>query len=117
MTDPVIDPAPGAPDDSDALLDDASLLAAKGRVPSHVVYRDFVEETVILNLLTGTYHGLNRTAGAMLAALEQADSVEQAIDDLSRSKNWDREIVSRDMLGLCRDLATSGLIEIRLAQA
>ena len=35
----------------------------KVRVPRHVVHRDFPAQTVILNLETGKYHGLNPTAG------------------------------------------------------
>ena len=33
------------------------------KLPQHVVYRDFVSETVLLNIQTGKYHGLNPTAG------------------------------------------------------
>ena len=36
------------------------------RVPDHVVYRDFAEQTVALNLHTGRYHGLNETSAEML---------------------------------------------------
>ncbi len=39
------------------------------RIPHHVVFRHFVNETVVLNLQTGKYHGLNRTAGRMLHEL------------------------------------------------
>jgi hypothetical protein len=31
------------------------ILDSQARVPRHVVYRDFVNETVVLNLETGTY--------------------------------------------------------------
>jgi DNA-binding CsgD family transcriptional regulator len=41
------------------------------RVPQHVVHRAFPARTVVLNLETGKYHGLNPTAGRMLTALEQ----------------------------------------------
>jgi hypothetical protein len=42
-------------------LSPSSLLAARPRLPSHVVMRAFVHETVVLNLATGRYHGLNTT--------------------------------------------------------
>ena len=45
------------------------------RVPDHVVYRKYVRETVILNLDTGTYHGLNRSGGKMLETLGAAATV------------------------------------------
>ena len=49
----------------------ASLLTCKVTVPQHVVYRSFPTETVVLNLNTGKYHGLNATAGRMLDELEE----------------------------------------------
>ena len=48
------------------------VLAARPSVPEHVVYREFVQETVILNLETGTYHGLNPSGGKMLETLGAA---------------------------------------------
>lgn len=42
---------------------DLALLAARPPVPDHVVYRAFVDETVVLNLDTGRYHGLNAVGG------------------------------------------------------
>jgi hypothetical protein len=48
------------------------------RVPEHVVYRKFAEETVALNLQTGRYHGLNPTAAAMVQALRDEPTVAAA---------------------------------------
>jgi hypothetical protein len=90
---------------------DTSILEARARVPGHVVYRDFVNETVVLNLETGTYHGLNRTAGLMLTALEGAVSVREAAAKLAAEMGWDPETAERDMVGLCRTLDESGLIQ------
>ena len=52
------------------------------RVPEHVVYRDFAEQTVALNLHTGRYHGLNETSAAMLEALREAPTVAAAAQRL-----------------------------------
>ena len=49
-------------------------------VPEHVVYRDFAEQTVALNLQTGRYHGLNETAVTMLDALREAPTVAAAAE-------------------------------------
>jgi Coenzyme PQQ synthesis protein D (PqqD) len=59
------------------------LLGRKALVPSHVVYRDFVTETVVLNLETGEYHGLNRTGGLILAVLERAETIGAAARTLA----------------------------------
>ena len=52
-------------------------------MPEHVVYREFVQETVILNLETGTYHGLNPTGGKMLQTLSNAPTVKEAAATLA----------------------------------
>lgn len=90
--------------------DDETMLSWRVRVPEHVVYRDFADETVILNLETGMYHGLNRTAAQMLEALQASDSVRRAIDGLTDDFGQPHEVIQRDVLGLCRALSQRGLI-------
>jgi hypothetical protein len=89
----------------------SSLLDAKIRTPQHVVYRSFPAETVVLNLQTGLYHGLNATAGAMLAELEKAESVREAAAALAQSYVQPPEVIERDMCELCETLLERGLIE------
>ena len=72
--------------------------SARVRVPEHVVFRSFAAETVVLNLDTGLYHGLNRTAGLLLERLDVGRSV--------------AEEVERDCVELCRELHERGLIEL-----
>lgn len=87
-----------------------SILDARVHVPQHVVYRDFVNETVVLNLETGTYHGLNRTAGLMLTTMERERSVREAAVKVAEDNGWDLATVESDIVDLCRTLAESGLI-------
>jgi len=87
-------------------------LDMRGRVPNNVVYRDFVNETVVLNLNTGTYHGLNPTAGRMLQAIERADSLREAAARLAADYAWDLATVQADLVDLCRTLAHRGLLEL-----
>ncbi len=90
---------------------DSSLLRSRVRVPGHVVYRDFGDETVILNLDSGLYHGLNRTAAAMVERLGDSETVDAAVDRISADFDQPRERVERDVLDLCRALGERGLIE------
>ena len=92
-------------------MDNESISRSRVRVPEHVVYRDFPEETVILNLESGRYHGLNTTAARMLEVLEASDSVAAAIDQLTREFEQPPDVIERDVLELCRALADRGLIE------
>lgn len=88
------------------------LLSSKIRVPQHVVYRSFPAETVVLNLQTGKYHGLNATAGRMLSALERASSVRAAASVVAGEYKQSAETIERDMCELCNLLLTRGLVEL-----
>ena len=90
--------------------DGRDLLAARIRVPEHVVYREFADETVILNLESGTYHGLNATAAKMLEVLDSGVSVDEAIERIAEMFAQPREVVEPDVLKLCRALGDRGLI-------
>jgi hypothetical protein len=88
-----------------------SLLASKVKVPQHVVYRSFPTETVVLNLQTGRYHGLNATAGHMLDALTAANSVRDAAAALSATYQQPQTVIEDDLCTLCASLLERGLIE------
>lgn len=90
----------------------AELMSAKIKVPQHVVYRSFPAETVVLNLQTGKYHGLNATAGTMLAALERSDSVRVAAAAVAGEYDQPAELIERDMCELCSMLLARGLVEL-----
>ena len=87
------------------------LLRAHVRVPEHVVYRDFGDETVILNLESGNYHGLNRTAALMVDVLGKSPTVDDAIGSLVEQTGQPRDVIEPDVVRLCRALSERGLIE------
>ena len=87
-----------------------TILASSVRVPDHVVYRDFAEETVMLNLDSGMYHGLNRTAARMVDTLQSSASVAAAVDALASEFEQPHERIEQDVLSLCRTLDERGLI-------
>ena len=90
----------------------ADILEARARVPGHVVHRSFAHETVILNLKTGKYHGLNPTAGAMLTQLERDATVAEAATRLAARYERPVEEIAQDLCDLCLDLLERGLIEL-----
>jgi Coenzyme PQQ synthesis protein D (PqqD) len=90
----------------------SSLLASKVKVPQHVVYRSFPSETVVLNLNTGKYHGLNATAGRMLDELTRAACVRDAASALADAYKQEQSVLERDVCELCQSLLQRGLIEI-----
>lgn len=89
-----------------------SLLRARVRIPQHVVYREFPAETVILNLQTETYHGLNPTAGQMLIALDRSATVQDAAAVIAERFSRPSREVTDDICGLCAQLLDRGLIQL-----
>jgi Coenzyme PQQ synthesis protein D (PqqD) len=85
---------------------------AHARIPDHVVYRAFATETVILNLETGKYHGLNPTGGRMLDLLSQDRTVADASRRLAEEYGRPVEEIERDLSDFCVQLADRGLIEL-----
>jgi hypothetical protein len=85
------------------------------RIPDHVVYRNFAEQTVALNLQTGRYHGLNPTAATMLDALREAPSVAAAAERLAPTWDIAPAALLADLLELCEGLESRGLLETHVA--
>jgi hypothetical protein len=81
-------------------------------MPQTVVFRSFPSETVVLNLSTGRYHGLNPSAGRMLAAMTGAASVGEAARTIAVEYEQPSETVEADICGLCRTLLERGLVEV-----
>lgn len=90
----------------------AEMMSGKARVPQHVVYRAFAHETVMLNLNTGKYHGLNPTAGRMLETLDAADTVGAAVTRLAEEYGRPHEEIEGDVYEFCLDLRARGLLEV-----
>ena len=90
------------------------LTAASVSVPAHVVYRAFAGETVILNLETGRYHGLNVTGGRMQQLLDGAESIAEAATAFARDYGKALSDVEDDIRSFCTRLCERGLIDIRL---
>ncbi len=88
------------------------VLVCTAHVPEHVVYRPFAKETVVLNLRTGKYHGLNPTAGSMLSELERGGTFAEAAALLAERYGLPVEEIERDAYELCLDLLGRGLIEL-----
>jgi hypothetical protein len=91
------------------------LLDAHVALPAHVVHRSFAAETVVLNLKTGKYHGLNGTAGEVLDGLEKGQTPREVAAAIAREYGRDSAVVQADVLELLSGLAERGLIEIAVA--
>ena len=87
--------------------------ASAVEIPQHVVFRAFAAETIMLNLQTGTYHGLNPTAGKMLETLQQHEVIGAAAEVVTSHYAADARVVESDMLTLCSGLIKRGLMALK----
>jgi hypothetical protein len=92
--------------------DAPAVLGARARVPDHVVYRSFVRETVVLNLQTGRYHGINPTGGRILDLLGADETLGAAAELLAAEYNRPLVDLERDVCQFCWELHDRGLIEV-----
>jgi hypothetical protein len=102
---------------SSARPTDDRVMDATVTLPRHVVHRPFPTETVILNLETGKYHGVNPTGGRMLAVLLERREVRAAAEVLAGDFGRPLGEIAVDVCAFCRELAARGLIELSQPEA
>jgi hypothetical protein len=76
------------------------------------IFRDLGDETVILNLRTGLYCGLNEVGASIWAQIKEQKSIQDILDALLKEYDVDPEQCRRDLLKLLQQLADNDLIEI-----
>ena len=89
-----------------------AILDSTVRIPPHVVSRAFAAETVVLNLETGKYHGLNPSGARMLETATGARSIRDAARELAHIYDRDDEEMQQDLIAFLTDLQERGLVEI-----
>jgi hypothetical protein len=81
------------------------------RIPDSVAARKIGDETILLNLETGTYYGLDKVGSRFLELLEQNGEI--AFAHLTMLKEFDvkPEILEADILQLSEEMRSKGLLE------
>ncbi|TML66648.1 MAG: PqqD family protein [Actinobacteria bacterium] len=96
-----------------AVADRDEILSSRVVIPDNVVLRAFEAETLLLNLDTGTYHGLNQTGARMLDLLRETDGdVGRSLETLSQEYDMPQDELAEDLVRLCRELVDRGLLEL-----
>lgn len=89
-----------------------TVLNRRARIPDHVVHRQFAAETVVLNLKTGFYHGLNPTAGRMLEVVGESPTIGRAARRLADEYGLPVATIEADLVEFCSALAERELLEL-----
>lgn len=79
-------------------------------VPDDVLISHLQEESVILNLDSERYFGLDDVGTRFLSVLTTSESIEAAYERLSREYEVDNEVLRQDLLALVENLIDQGLL-------
>jgi hypothetical protein len=85
----------------------------RATVPSDVLVQELQGESVLLNLKSGRYFGLDEVGTRMWAAVTAADSLRAACETLLHEYDVDAERLQRDLQGLVEKLVEHGLVEVQ----
>jgi len=86
--------------------------ADRVKLPDDVLISSLQEESVILNLDSERYFGLDDVGTRMLSVLTTSTSIEAAYNLLREEYEVDAEVLKQDLLTLVDQLAEQGLIEV-----
>ena len=81
------------------------------RVPDEVAIRKIDNDTVLLNLQTGTYFGLDAVGSRLLELLEQNGELAAAHRAMLEEFDVAPEILEADLLRLSQEMSSKGLLE------
>ena len=82
------------------------------RIPDDVLISRLQEESVILNLDSERYFGLDDVGTRILNVLTTSDSIEAAYKSLLEEYDVDGQVLRDDLLALIESLAKQGIIEV-----
>ena len=82
------------------------------RVPDDVLISNLQEESVILNLDSERYYGLDDVGTRFLSVLTTSDSIEAAYEKLIQEYDVDEEVLRKDLLTLVENLLAQGIVQI-----
>ena len=85
-------------------------LSDKITIPAQVMARQVGEETVILDLASGTYFGLDPVGARIWQLLTEGKTLDEVCGAMLAEYEVSREDIERDVLRLAEELRTKQLI-------
>lgn len=82
------------------------------RIPDDVLISNLQDESVILNLDSERYFGLDNVGTRMLTVLSTSESIEAAYELLLNEYDVDPPLLRQDLTSLIEDLVQQGLVTI-----
>jgi len=82
------------------------------KIPDDVLISKLQEESVILNLVSERYYGLDDVGTRFLSVLTTSESIEAAYETLAKEYDVDGQLLRQDLTELVEKLAAQGIIQI-----
>jgi len=87
----------------------------RGAVPAHVLVRFLDRESVLLNLETERYFGLDETATRMWQLVTGSQDIEAAYQELLAEYDVEPELLRTNLTDLLGQLVENGLLQVLAA--
>ena len=82
------------------------------QVPEGVLISNLQDESVILNLDSERYFGLDNVGTRILTVLTSSDSIQSAYESLLAEYDVDHAVLRQDLLVLIENLLQQGLVQV-----
>ncbi len=82
------------------------------KIPDDVLISKLQEESVILNLASERYYGLDDVGTRILSVLTTSESIEAAYQTLLQEYDVDGHVLRQDLLEIVENLYKQGIIHI-----
>jgi hypothetical protein len=86
------------------------------KVPDDVLISGLQNESVILNLDSERYFGLDEVGTRMMSVLTSADSIQAAYETLLEEYDVESEVLRKDLTSIIEQMVEQGLVEITSEQ-
>lgn len=87
-------------------------LSDKATIPAQVMAREVGNETVILDLASGTYYGLDPVGARIWQLMAEDKTFAEVCEEMLTTYEVSREDIERDVLLLALDLSEKRLISL-----
>ena len=87
-------------------------LSDKVSIPAQVMARPVGDETVILDLASGTYYGLDPVGARMWQLMSEGNSLNSVCDSMLGEYEVTREALEGDIRRLTEELQAKGLVSL-----
>ena len=87
-------------------------LSDKAMIPAQVMAREVGNETVILDLASGTYYGLDPVGAQIWQLMAEDKTLAEVCEAMLATYEVSREDIERDVLKLAQDLSEKRLISL-----